>query len=228
MWTRQELKERGKLAFRANYWPNVLAALLLSLLTAGGSVAGRTEIQNTDYDVQFNQMPDENKIGLVLIVIGALIMVMIVSVLLDIFLFNPLQIGCYAFFKQNIQDGNADLSLIKEGFSDYGHKFFTMFLSGLFIALWSLLLVIPGIIKMYSYRMVPFIVRDDPELAPMEVIEKSKQMMNGQKWDTFVLDLSFIGWALLSGLTLGLVGLFWYKPYYYNTNAALYLKLSQQ
>lgn len=228
MWTRVELKERGKAAFRANYWPNVIAALLLYLLTAGSSVATRTQTQNTDLETEFNGMPDNSKMLIVLAVMGVVAVVIVVSVLLDIFLFNPLKIGCYAFFKKNVAEGNAELALIKEGFSEYGHKFLTMLLADLFVFLWCLLLIVPGIIKVYSYRMVPFIVRDNPELSPTEVITRSRQMMDGQKWETFMLDLSFIGWYLLSALTLGILAVFWVNPYYYNTNAALYLRLSEE
>ena len=97
-----------------------------------------------------------------------------------------------------------------------------MLLSGLFIFLWGLLFIIPGIIKSYSYRMVPYILRDEPELSPMEVISRSRDMMNGQKLNAFILDLSFIGWALLTALTCGLAGIFYVGPYKAGTDAALY------
>ena len=82
--------------------------------------------------------------------------------------------------------------------------------------------------KSYSYRMVPFIIKDRPDLSATEVISESRRMMQGHKWNTFVLDLSFLGWALLGVLTLGLVSVFWTEPYYRNTHAALYLQLSGQ
>jgi uncharacterized membrane protein len=229
MWTRQELKAKGKEAFKANYWPNVLAAFLLMLLSTGTSVATRSQTSDQNMQNQLNGIPEDQKALVVLTVIGTLSMIIIVSVLLDIFLFNPLKIGCYAFFKTNVQDnGRAELGLLKEGFSDYGHKFITMFISSLFIALGAICFIIPGVVLALSYRMVPFIVRDNPELSPMEVLKKSSEMMKGHKWNAFVLDLSFIGWDLLAAVTLGLVGLFWSNPYQYNTNAALYLRLSGQ
>ena len=118
------------------------------------------------------------------------------------------------------------MNIIKVGFTDYGHKFCTMLLYSVFLVLWTMLFIIPGIIKSYSYRMVPFIVQDYPELSAREVINKSREMMNGQKMEAFKLDLSFIGWFALSLLTLGLVGVFWTNPYFYNTNAALYRRLN--
>ena len=241
MWTRQELKARGKAAFKANYWRNVLVAFLLSLLTAGSSFvssrssggddAGTTDAVSGTTDavsVTVNGSPAGVSPALIAAIAGGAIVIIAIAIVLDIFLWNPLQIGCYAFFKDNVEDGNAELDNLMKGFNDYVRKFLTMFLMGLYTFLWFLLFIIPGLIKIYSYRMVPFIVQDDPELSPNEVITKSRVMMNGQKWNAFVLDLSFIGWFFLSILTLGLVGVFWANPYYQNTNAALYRRLSGQ
>ena len=77
---------------------------------------------------------------------------------------------------------------------------FTMFMKGLFQFLWSLLLVIPGIIKAYEYRMIPYILSENPEISRQRAFEISKRMMMGNKWNTFVLDLSFLGWEILSAL----------------------------
>ena len=225
MWNRQELKERGKAAFRANYWPNVLVAFVLSLLTAGGSVAVNSKVRGENVQQQVASLPQNEKVMILVAILGMFSMIIVISVLLDIFIFNPLKIGCYAFFKENVQSGTADVNLLKEGFSDYGHKFFTMFLRSLFIAIGAMLFVVPGIYLALCYRMVPYIVRDNPELAPMDVLRRSKEMMNGHKWNAFVLDLSFLGWDILSVCTLGLVGIFWANPYIQNTNAALYLEL---
>jgi uncharacterized membrane protein len=73
--------------------------------------------------------------------------------------------------------------------------------------------------------MIPYILADHPELTSKEVFAKSKEMMKGQKWHAFVLDLSFIGWGILSLFTLGLLGTFYVTPYRNMTNAALYEKL---
>lgn len=97
-----------------------------------------------------------------------------------------------------------------------------MFLRGLFTGLWSLLFVIPGIIKHYEYLMIPYILAENPGMDRQEVFAISKRMMMGQKWNVFVLDLSFIGWRLLEGITLGIVGVFYVEPYYQATMAELY------
>ncbi len=87
----------------------------------------------------------------------------------------------------------------------------------------SCLFLIPMIIKSYSYRLVSFILADDPDMAPMEVLKLSKELMDGQKFRAFVLDLSFLGWDLLAALTLELLSIFFVNPYRYSAWAELYL-----
>lgn len=90
------------------------------------------------------------------------------------------------------------------------------------MCLWTLLFIIPGLIKSYSYRMVPYILSDNEDMSATEAITKSREIMNGNKWRAFVLDLSFIGWVFLSCITLGLVGIFYVAPYISATEAELY------
>ncbi len=107
----------------------------------------------------------------------------------------------------------------------YGHNFRVLMLHDVYLALWALLLIVPAIIKAYSYCMVPYILAEHPELSANEIITRSRRMMNGHKWQAFKLDLSFFGWILLGALTLGLVNVFWTVPYMESAQAALYLKL---
>ena len=96
------------------------------------------------------------------------------------------------------------------------------FIKGLYLFFWSLLLAVPGIIKSYEYRMVPYILAENPGMDSKQVFEISKRMMNGQKMETFILDLSFIGWALVAGITCGIAGVFYVTPYVNATNTELY------
>ncbi|MBQ8260083.1 MAG: DUF975 family protein [Clostridia bacterium] len=105
-----------------------------------------------------------------------------------------------------------------------GTKFIATLLVSLYTFLWSLLFIIPGIVKSYSYAMTPYILLDRPELSPTEAIKESEKMMNGHKMDLFILDLSFIGWILLSMLTCGVLILY-VEPYMMATKAAFYLEL---
>ena len=204
MWNRQELKEKGKAAFKANYWKCVLAALVFAIASGGffsNSKLNGDSIAETVFTA------------------------VIIAVLISIFLFNPLKVGCYHFFKKN---SAAPAEPGEMGFAfknNYGNMVLTMFLEGLFIALWSLLFIIPGIVKAYSYRLVPYIISDNPDMSATEAITKSRELMKGNKWNVFVLDLSFILWAVLSVLTLGIVHIFYVQPYILATDAEVYMKL---
>ncbi|OES44996.1 DUF975 family protein [Domibacillus iocasae] len=110
----------------------------------------------------------------------------------------------------------------------FGKSILVSILQGLFLFFWFLLLIIPGIIKSFSYMMTYYILRDEPELSPLQAITKSRRMMDGHKGEAFVLGLSFIGWILLGIVTLG-IGFLWIAPYisvtyahFYNTLRAEY------
>lgn len=223
MWTVSELKQQGLSAFKGNYWNSVLAAFLLALLTGGVTVTSRFNSDPQQAPETFQNLPPQA----LAMVAGASITVFIVAMLLKIFVFNPLSVGCYTFFKSNVNDQETGIEVIKSGFGNYANVFFTLFLRDLFLVLWTCLLVVPGIIKAYSYRLVPYILGEEPELSPTEAINRSKEMMAGQKWRAFLLDLSFLGWLILSALTLGIVGFFWTNPYKRNTDAALYLAIKE-
>ena len=85
-----------------------------------------------------------------------------------------------------------------------------------------LLFIIPGIVKSYEYMMIPYLLAEHPEMTRQEAFAESKQMMDGNKWDAFVLDLSFIGWFILEKISFGLAGLFFVRPYYETVFAELY------
>ena len=94
-----------------------------------------------------------------------------------------------------------------------------------FIILWSLLLVIPGIIATYRYAMVPYLIAEFPDLSVMDAMRESKRLMKGNKWRLFCLGFSFIGWAILASLTFG-IGWLWLEPYMQTANAAFYLDVT--
>ena len=326
MWTRQEVKRKGKTAFFASYWKFVLVALIIGAVSGGaGGVSsgfssasanmgsafgnmgsykaddqdfdlddepdlnidgvdesgsahisiddGKISIngENTDGDFDVNidngkvtingTSEDGEKIDFALdprmstvvidgkeidiakptaaavagIVIAVAIVVALISLIvgaftiaLDIFVLNPIEYGTQKFLRK-AQNGNESLGTVFNGFKDgYRNIVKVMFFRDLFIFLWSLLFIIPGIVKSYEYRMVPFILSENPGMSKDEALKASSRMMYGQKWKTFVLDLSFIGWNLLSLLTLGILGVFYVAPYAHSTNAALYETLKSE
>lgn len=112
-------------------------------------------------------------------------------------------------------------------FSIWGKAFGLRFMTGLFTALWMLLLIVPGIIAAYRYAMAPYLMAEYPEMGVREAIAKSKELMQGNKGRLFCLQLSFIGWQLLSALTLGIGGL-WLMPYQNAATAAFYLDVTNR
>ena len=143
--------------------------------------------------------------------------------LASIFLIMPLAIGFANALLKLLRTGDNALTenMFKIATKNYWHKVWGGFLMGLFIALWSLLLIIPGIVKAFSYAMTPFILEENPELGANDAIDRSRAMMKGHKFDLFWLLLSFIGWYLLCIITFGLASL-WVTPYMSTAIAAFY------
>ena len=137
-------------------------------------------------------------------------------------LLTPFEYGCRKFFRKNL-DEPAKLSNIVYVFdSHYKNIVKTAFLTDLFIWLWSLLFIVPGIIKAYQYRLVPYIMSENPDMSFRDAQAESARLMSGNKWKSFVLDLSFIGWDILSLFTWGILDIFFVGPYKASTDAALY------
>ncbi|TFG73978.1 MAG: DUF975 family protein [Chrysiogenales bacterium] len=134
---------------------------------------------------------------------------------------GPLQLGAVIFFITFTRRGNPDLGMLFAGFKQFGRALGTYLLMGLFILLWTLLLIIPGIIATYAYSQALYILADNPDVGPMEALRRSKEMMRGHKWKLFCLYCRFIGWNLLCILTLG-IGFLWLSPYMNTSAAAFY------
>ena len=133
----------------------------------------------------------------------------------------PLAWGYITFFLRIIRDENLDYGHLFDGFNQYFRIFLAELLKGIYILLWALLLIIPGLIKEYSYAMTEFILKDNPEMSGEEAICESMRLMQGHKMQLFLLDLSMIGWLILSILTLG-IGLLFLMPYNYTAHAHFY------
>ncbi len=122
-------------------------------------------------------------------------------------------------------DGEVDLGDLLKGFTEnFAQSLLLGLLSSLFIALWSLLLIIPGIVKSYSYSMCFYIQQQSPNKDWKYCLDKSKELMNGYKMKLFLLDLSFIGWYILGALCLG-VGVLFVEPYHEMARANFYMNL---
>ena len=225
MWSIRDIKRQGRSALKKNYLRSVVVAALMFLLTTVASVLSRKRsesiLQNVGFEPLHKMAPNE-----ILIIAGMGYMSIIVfAVLVKIIFSNALEAGGCLFFRNNVEKGAAEIALIREGFSDYAHVFATLLLRDVFLVLWLCLMIFPGLIKIYSYKMVPYIVKEYPDLSEVEVITLSRRMMDGNKWRAFLLDLTFLGWLLAGTVTFGIVSVLWALPYYENTMAALYLEL---
>ena len=208
-WSRKALKEKAKIRLKANYWKAVLVGMLALVIGGGSSVA--SSASGVSSDIGTSEISDAAG-----------------SAVPHGMLFNPLEIGSNRFFHINLEE-NADIKEVCYAF-DRGYKngVKVMFFRDLYVFLWSLLFVIPGIIKSYEYRMIPYILGENPDMDKEQVFALSKQMMDGNKWDTFVLDLSFFLWDILGACTLGILNIFYVEPYRRLTRAGLYQALKEE
>ncbi len=261
MWTRIELKEKAKVAFKSNFWNCVLVAFIMGLLVNGSSCAGSSASSGSgasfdtdrffeneviyDDDYYYGYDDDYSDFGtiidnnitstamgigfLALSVVAVIVVILLIAgIILRIFVFAPLEVGGNRFFMDNSTD-HASASLLFYAFSSghYKNIVATLFFRDLYTFLWSLLFVIPGIVKFYEYRMVPYLLADCPDMPREDAFAISKELMTGNKWNAFVLDLSFFGWHILNTFTCGLLGIFWTSPYIQATNAELFLALKR-
>lgn len=143
--------------------------------------------------------------------------------LLLFFVVMPLSVGFINALRKMLVQGDNELpgNMYKMATGNYWHKVWGMFLMMLFTFLWSLLFIIPGIVKAFSYSMTPFILEEHPELGANEAIDHSRAMMKGHKFDLFWLILSFIGWGFLCLFTFG-IGYLWLIPYMGTSISAFY------
>lgn len=136
----------------------------------------------------------------------------------------PMSWGVTITFLEVSRGMKVNYGNLAKGYHDFTRIFLTILLKGVYTFLWALLLIIPGIVKSYSYAMTEFVLADRPDLAYNEAIEESMRLMQGNKWRLFVLDLSFLGWALLCILTLG-IGYLFLAPYMEVAHAHFYADL---
>lgn len=144
--------------------------------------------------------------------------------LLNLILGGPAGLGIATYFLRLLRDEDSSIENVFSGFSSFGKTFVLNLLITIFVFLWTLLLIVPGIIALIRYSMSYFIMHDNPELTATEALDRSKEMMDGEKMNLFVLWLSFLGWFILGTVTLG-IGFIWITPYYNAAKTAFYENL---
>lgn len=244
MWTRKELKTKAKEALKRNYWKVVLVSVLVILLSGGfsygfsggsGGSSPQEEISEMQEMTTSSATEALSSADLIIIVIVAIVIftvvfciVFAIAYAIAAFLYNPVLVGVNRFMLKSVDD-RAEVKEIAYAFDhSYMNVVKTMFFKDLYVFLWTLLFVIPGVYKKYQYRMVPYIMAEHPEMNYKEALELSKNMMDGEKWHAFVLDLSFVLWHVLGIITCGILEAFYIAPYQNLTNAELYRTICMQ
>jgi len=148
-----------------------------------------------------------------------------VGAIAGLLLTGPLTLGFINVIRLNYHGKEFSCNTLFTGFGDFGKTFLVAFLSELYIGLWTMLFIIPGIVKSYSYSMVYFIHSERHDLSANDCITESREIMDGHKWELFCLDLSYIGWGILCLLTLGILS-FWVVPKITTAHYAFYRKIT--
>ena len=230
MWTRELLKSNAKQALQGRYWRSFWVCLVLSFVGLGGASAssGSAARQTVDtaggdtasiYEM-FSNIPDNM---LAALAVGAFIGA-IISICWVLFVLYPLKVGRCRYFMESRQSLTPASTVVSTFRQPYGNPIIVQLLTNLKVFLGFLLLIVPGIYWDYCYTLVPYLLAENPYMSATRAMELSKQMMDGEKWNTFVLQLSFIGWYLLCSITFG-IGFIFLEPYVQATFAELYAAL---
>lgn len=232
-----DFRREARQALAGRWGIAVLAGLLASILgcTTSGTPSINIQFEENEFrfESEFGQLFDRWTGNLQPQLMGALIGLISFAFLVGLafgiayFVLGSIARVGYARFNLTLLERGKDPE-IGELFSYFKHwktLAVTGLLEGLYVFLWSLLFVIPGIIAAYNYAMVPYILTREPQLPPREALNRSKEMMQGNRWRLFCLHCSFIGWALLCLLTLG-IGSLWLTPYTQAATAAFYKEIS--
>lgn len=212
--SRAELKARAKATLKGRYWKLLGIMLLVSFVSS--AVTGVVNVQNL--------FAEESSFNTAAVSIGTL-----VCIAVWLFVSIPFSFGLNRMYIRTAQGCRADteelLYVYRSG--KLLNVALVSFLEGLFVFLWSLLFIIPGIVKAFSYFMIDYLLSENPALSQERAFEISKQVMRGNRGKAFVLGLSFIGWYLLSLLTFG-IGVIFLAPYMQMTYAHFYLELKER
>lgn len=225
----------ARAALRGRWFIAVMVTLVAAVL--GGTGGGGPEIEfnisesgaslnlNVAGQTVFSTGGDP---GIIALLVGGILYIMLAALVIAavwLFLGSVVSVGYSRFTLQLADGGDTGFENLFQYFPYWKNAVCTRLLKGLYVFLWTLLLIVPGIIASYSYAMTGYILAEHPEMTAGEAIAASKEMMSGNRWRLFCLHISFIGWALLCALTLG-IGSLWLNPYKNVAEAAFYREIS--
>lgn len=214
-------------------WPLAVGTGLIATLLGGnimtgasGGSSGRDAGQDIS-NIASETIADPGITTLIFAVIGIISFVAIVYFLVTLIIGGAVSLG-YARFNLNlVDDNNPRVEDIFSQMSRFKSGLVMQLLMTIYIFLWSLLFIIPGIIAGYSYAMTPYILYENPDMTASDAIRASKELMRGNKWRLFCLQFSFIGWIILAAFTFGIGGLF-LNPYMEAAGAAFYREIKAE
>ncbi|MBF8984514.1 DUF975 family protein [Lutibacter sp. B2] len=213
MWENHEVKYRGWHNLKGKYWKSFLVGLVVYFASSEG-------FSNVVEKVSNIHLPVKDQLQTVIIVAG----ISVAMIMLKVFLLNPLHVGGMKYYL-DLPKGESVSSLTQYYTGGhYSNVIKVTFLRGLKVFLYSLLLIIPGVIKSYQYCFVGYIVAENPEISTNEALLRSTELTEGHKVNIWILELTFIGWFLLGIICFGW-GIVFVHPYYYATKADLYKTL---
>lgn len=230
----RELRQRARNSLKGKFGTAVLVCFIASIVysTCMGLAGGMSgidkyvselikEVSNGTFEV--NETFIAALIGFLVFCFVALL----INIAIAIFVYNPLNVGVASFFIKN-RESAPGVGEMTNGFkSGYGANVKVMFLADLKASLWSLLFIIPGIVKGIEYSILPYILAENPNISSAEAFAKAKELMKGNRWKCFKLSLSFLGWMFLSLLTLG-IGFIFLTPYMQAASAEFYNEVSSK
>lgn len=235
MWTRSLLKKNAWENLKKYYWPALGVSVLVAFLTGGGgglggfggsSSSGLSNLNHTGSASSSGSAGDVDP-AVIAVIVGIMIFIIVFSMTIGLvwtaFVAMPFKCGQCKYFV-TARNGDQKFSHVFDNFKggNYMPTVKAMFFYYIEIFLWSLLFIIPGVIKTYEFTLVPYLIAENPNMDIKRAKSISKQTMEGEKFNYWVLQLSFIGWYLLGALACG-IGTYFVMPYVNATDAEFYM-----
>ena len=232
-----DFRELARNALRGKWGMAVIVGLVAALLGGTGSEGPNVNLNveggqaNLNFEVAgqtlFSTGGDVSS-GIGGLLVGGAVYVLLAALVfaaIRLFLGSVVGVGYSRFNLELVDQNDAGFEQLFQYFPYWKNAVCTRLLKGVYVFLWSLLFIVPGIIASYSYAMTEYILAEHPELTANEALAASKEMMDGNKWRLFCLHFSFIGWSILCAFTMG-IGNLWLNPYKNAATAAFYREIS--
>lgn len=224
MATSRELRKRAWNSLKGTYWNAFLVCIIAGIFSSFGMMFGNLSEGAAAVlkVIEAGEVPaDFPMVAGIALLSGISLAAYFIQMLLVIFLDGPMKVGTSRFFLLNSEEKPSVKELFTGFKTEYMNSVKIMLFAAIKNTLWALLFIIPGIIKMLEYSVIPYILAENPGMSSKEVFAEAKRMMNGKKMKLFMLGVSFAGWILLCSLTCG-IGSIFLSPYYAAAVAEFY------